>query len=259
MPAESLDEMFARTLYGDYDSDAPWEAVSALRKLGNREVFERAAAWCSSQEPLERARGADVLAQIGRTAEHHSNSFPDESFGVVSAMLTRETETLPLLAAIHALGHIGDTRAVRLLVQYGSHPHEDVRFAVATALGNFPDDPLAVPVLIQLTADTDSEVRDWATFGLGVLGRGDSPEIRDALAARLNDSCDDAREEAMIGLAKRRDRRVLSPLISSLEAATVPDRAIEAAGEMLGLGDDGDDEEWTGSDYATGLRKKFGV
>jgi Fe-S oxidoreductase len=30
-----------------------------------------------------RARGADVLAQIGRTVEHRSNNFPDESFAVL--------------------------------------------------------------------------------------------------------------------------------------------------------------------------------
>lgn len=249
--------MFAGTLNGDYDSDAPWEAVSALRKLGNREVLERAAAWCSSQEPLKRARGADVLAQIGKTVEHPSNSFPEESFAIVSSMLTRETELRPLISAIHALGHIEVGRAVNLLVQYQLHPDENVRFAVATALGHFADDPLAIPALIQLTTDVDADVRDWATFGLGVLGQGDSPEIRDALAARLNDSCNDAREEAMIGMAKRRDMRILSPLLTSLEGASVPDRAIEAAGEMLGLGD-GDDEEWKASDYANALRKRFG-
>jgi len=143
-------------------------------------------------------------------------------------------------------------------VQYRSHPDAEVRFAVATALGSFADDSLAASALIQLTSDTDADVRDWATFGLGVLGRRDSAEIRDALAARLNDPCDDAREEAMIGLAKRQDRRVLSPLISSLEAASVADRAIEAAFELLGLPDE-EGEGRTGKDYAAALREKFGI
>jgi HEAT repeat protein len=250
--------MFARTLSDDYESDAAWEAVTALQKLGSRKVFEQAAAWCNSQEPMKRARGADILAQIGKTAEHPSNSFPDETFNVVSDMLTQETEPLPLASAIHALGHFDDPRAVSLLVQYRSHPNTNVRFAVATALGHFANDSLGAPALIQLMADTDADVRDWATFGLGVLGRQDSPEIRDALAARLDDPCNDAREEAMIGLAKRRDLRVLSPLISSLEAAPVPDRAIEAASEMLGL-QNKDGEGWAGTHYAAALRKKFGM
>jgi HEAT repeat protein len=179
--------MFARTLIGDYDSGAPWEGVRALRMLGNRDGFDRAAAWCASQEPLRRARGADVLAQIGRTAEHHSNNFPDESFAVVSAMLTRETEALPLLAAIHALGHIGDPRAIRLVVQYRSHADADVRFAVACALGNFANDSLGAESLIQLTNDMDADVRDWATFGIGSLSKLDTPELREALVRNLDD------------------------------------------------------------------------
>jgi HEAT repeat protein len=56
--------------------------------------------------------------------------------------------------------------------------------------------------LAKLTADEDEEVRDWATFGLGVLGDIDTVEIREALAARLSDANDDAREEAVVGLAK---------------------------------------------------------
>ena len=257
MSPQTLDEMFARTLSGDYKSDAPWEAIAALQKLGSREVFQRAAAWCNSPEPMKRARGADILAQIGKTVEHPSNNFPDECFAVVSSMLTREKEPLPLRSAIHALGHIEDPTAVSLLVQHRSHPDANVRFAVATALGSFADDFLAASALIQLTCDTNADVRDWATFGLGVLGRLDSTEIRNALAARLNDPCDEAREEAMIGLAKRQDQRVLSPLISSLEAASVADRAVEAASELLGLPDE-DGEGWTGKDYAAALREKFG-
>jgi HEAT repeat protein len=258
MRPETLDEMFARTLSYDYESDAAWGAVNALQELATRAVFEQAEAWCSSQDSMKRARGADILAQIGKTAERPDNCFPDESFTVVSGMLVRETELLPLASAIYALGHIGDPRAISLLVQHQPHPDANVRFAVAFSLGCFANDPLAAKVLIKLTVDAVADVRDWATFGLGVLGQLDSPEIRDALTARLKDHCDDAREEAMVGLAKRRDQRILAPLLSSLESMHVPDRAIEAAHEMLGL-DNEDGEGWAGSDYAAALRTKFGV
>lgn len=258
MPAETINELFARTLSGDYESDSAWDAVRALRTLGNRDVLGQAAEWCSSQEPLKRARGADILAQLGKTAENPKNAFPEESFAVVIEMLKREIDPLPLASAIHALGHIDGPRAISILVQYRSHPNENVRFAVATALGNFPNDSLAIQALIQLTGDTDDDVRDWATFGLGVQGNQDSPQIREALAARLNDPCKDAREEAMIGLAKRKDQRVLAPLIASLGSEHVPDRAIEAASEMLDQEDEEDENErWKGMDYAAALKKKF--
>ena len=225
--------------------------------MGFRHHFDQASAWCSSPDPIKRARGADILAQIGKTAEHPNNSFPEESFAVVSGMLAMETDPLPLACAIDALGLIEDQRAVNLVVLYRSHSDAKVRFAVAFALGCFANDPLTELALIELTADIDAEVRDWATFGLGVLGKRDSPEIREALAARLNDVCEDAREEAMIGLAKRRDSRVLSPLIQSLESTSVPDRAIEAACVMLGLKDEV--EGLVASDFADRLRREFGM
>ena len=64
MVVSQLNDIFARTLSGDYDDDALWEAVRTLHRMGSPEVFEYAAEWCISQSPLKRARGADVLAQL---------------------------------------------------------------------------------------------------------------------------------------------------------------------------------------------------
>ena len=165
---------------------------------------------CKSKDPLSRARGADVLAQLGKTADHTSNSFPDESYSVITDLLQRETEPQPLAAGIAALGHLDNPLAVPLITNFSSHPSPEVRFDVAFALGCFPNEPRSAETLLRLTQDTDEDVRDWATFGLGVLGNTDSDEIREALVRRLNDSDEDVREEAMVGLGKRNDQRVLS-------------------------------------------------
>jgi len=255
MVAPQLNDIFARTLSGDYDDDAPWEAVRTLHRMGSREVFEYAAEWCSAPSPLKRARGADVLAQLGKTVEHPCNNFPDESFAVVSSLVRQEKDPLPLLSAIHALGHIGNPQAVPLVIEHRLHPKPEVRFAVACALGNFADDPSAIEALLALTQDVDNDVRDWATFGVGVLGHGDSSEIRDALVKRLGDSDEDVREEAMVALGKRKDERVLSALLSALEQDVTPDRAVEAASEMLDMQNEG--EDWKGADYAAALRGRF--
>jgi HEAT repeat protein len=54
-----------------------------------------------------------------------------------------------------------------------------------------------------LTQDTAPEVRDWATFALGTQIDLDTSEIRDALAARLNDPDEVTRAEAATGLSRR--------------------------------------------------------
>jgi HEAT repeat protein len=220
MTPQEIDQLFAQALFGNYDDDLPWAAVHALRRIGSREIFDRAAGWCKSDNPLQRARGAGIIAQLGKTAEHPRNSFPKESYVTVSQMLREETDIQPLSSAIHALGHLDDPRAIPLINRYRDHTVSEIRFAVACALGSFANDPEAVQALMVLTRDADDDVRDWAVFGLGNLGNADSTEIRDALFSRLSDSNADVREEAVVGLAKRKDRRVLPALIAALRPQT---------------------------------------
>ncbi len=257
MTSENIDELFARTLSGDYDDDAPWEAVRTLRQIGSRDVFDRAAEWCGSENPLQRARGADVLAQLGKTANHCSNSFPEESYDVVSRMLRREKDQQPLRAAIAALGHLDNSSAVPLIIenQFQFHPSAEVRFSVAFAFGAFPNDPHAIALLLLLMEDPDDDVRDWATFGLGVLSDSNCDEICDALFRRISDSNQDVREEAMVGLGKRKDKRVLPALIVELQQPSMTYRVIDAAREMLGMEEDRKD--WSGDDYVAALRERF--
>lgn len=57
MNASEMESLFAQTLL----ADSGWEAVSELHRDRSPEVFERATAWCSSDDPLKRERAADIL------------------------------------------------------------------------------------------------------------------------------------------------------------------------------------------------------
>ena len=262
MTSQEIDGLFAQTLMGDYDDELPWKAVSALRRIGTREVFDRAAAWCKSGNPMERARGASVLAQLGKTMEHRTNNFPEESYLAVSQMMQQENEIQPLSSAIHALGHLDNPAGIPLISSYQRHPEAEIRFAVACALGPFANDPKTTQVLIVLTRDADDDVRDWAVFGLGTLCDTDSTEIRDAIFARLNDPNEDVREEAMVGIAKRKDQRILPALIAGLNQSELDDPGItmltiEAADLMLDFADERKD--WSGTEYIAALRERFSL
>jgi HEAT repeat protein len=255
MEPERLDEIFTRTLSGDYDDEAPWQAVQTLRNMGTRAIFDDAAEWCRSESPLKRARGADILAQLGRSADHPVNNFSSESFSVVAELVSKEKDTLPLMSAIYALGHIGNPLAIPLMLGHRASVNPNIRLAVAFALGSFANSPTAIEGMLALTEDVDEDVRDWATFGVGVLSKSDSSQIRNALVKRVHDSNEDVREEAMIGLGKRKDPRVLPALLSALEQPVVPNRAVEAASEMLDIRNEV--EDWKGGDYAAALRARF--
>jgi hypothetical protein len=113
-----------------------------------------------------------------------------------------------------------EANVAALIVQAGRQDAEDraeAAFGLATAVTGREDDP-AVSALIRLTGDAEPDVRDQATFALGTLAPVDGPDVRDALWARLDDTDPDTREEAVRGLALRRDPRAV-PLLGELLAA----------------------------------------
>jgi len=208
----SVDDLFATVIRGD-DEDARWAAVTLLHELSTREVFERAATLCRSSSSAERAAGVDVLAQLGHGDER---LFVAEAMPLLLEMLHDEDQRVQT-AAIQALGHQRDPRIVAPVSRFARHEADDVRWAVACALGGIEDD-VAVKVLIELSSDRSDEVRDWATFGLGSMTERDTPAIRRALLARLDDTSLNVVAEAELGLARRHDLRVIPHLVSAVEA-----------------------------------------
>jgi len=160
MTGGDIDEPFAQTLQGDSDDHEPWDAVQSLRRIGTRQVLDKAVEWIESADRLERARGLDVIAQSGKTAEHQSNGFPQEPYDAVVKAVRRERELRPLNSAISAPGHFDDSRAVPLIAAFHSHQSAEIRFTVASALGSFPNDPLSVRTLLTLMDDAGADVRD---------------------------------------------------------------------------------------------------
>jgi hypothetical protein len=226
---------------------------------GSREIFERAAAWCVSDEPLKRARGADILCQLRRAPL--TDGFPwnpewlyrDESYALITRILETEQDPMVIESAIVALGHLDNAAAIPLILRYLDHSNKRIRFFVSIALGSFANEPQSVDGLLKLTSDPEAEVRDWAAFGLGVQGDADSPEIREALFQCLDDANVDVREEALVGLAKRQDHRVIQYLRKRLDEPDLKVRVAEAAAAFLRM--DRDPPEWGAADYKAALNR----
>lgn len=250
----NIDELFAETLLGDYDDDAPWQAVLSLQKIGSNEVFARAKQFCMSSDAIVRARGIDILAQLGIAGEQR-HIYVEQSKDLIVKILIDDMSEGVIVSAIHALCHLGDISAVESIVKFGTHDCPEIRYAVASGLGSFADDARVITCLLTLMDDPDQEVRDWSTFGLGVQSEADSPEIREALIARLNDIRLETRTEAMAGLAKRGDLRVLPHLLLYFDDDWISSPAVEAAMTLLGM--DAEPLEWVSTDYARALREKF--
>ena len=223
----SIEEL-VRLALTEQDEDAAGEAVTILHHKGSREVLESATRLCASDSADERQLGANILGQLGMP----DRTFPNECFEILAAMLAKETDPNVLECIGVAFGHLEDPRAIQLLLPLKSHANSDVRFGVVLGITGY-NRPDAIGVLIELSRDSEESVRDWATFALGTVIPADTPEIREALFARLSDRHDETRGEALVGLALRKDERVIEPLISDLSSGNAGRLTLEAA-EALG-------------------------
>lgn len=225
------DELFGEALRGDDpDDEVAWAAIRELHARGTESIFQRAVGLLRSAAAWERMRGADLLAQLG--VPHPTVGLPKRCGDALLAALAQETAPHVAASIAVALGHLHDPRAAAALAPFAKHPDPEVRLAVAHGLLGQAD-RLAVATMIELSADPDQDVRNWATFGLGDMLEGlDTPEIRDALAARLGEADSEVRGEALLGLASRQDPRVREPLQLELARGNPTVVAVEAAGTL---------------------------
>jgi HEAT repeat protein len=217
------DELVARCLGAMPASAPPGEETEAmLRELGRRgrPAFEALAVEARSESPEDREAALAVLT--ASFPVYGNATFHDPLVALLEGMLATEDDDDVAVSIVSGLSRLRGPRVLDLLLGLCADRRAAIRQIVASSLpaqaGGGRDDPRAVAALIHLTRDPDGDVRDWATFSLGTQLDVDTEEVRDALLARLGDEHDDARCEALVGLALRGDHRVVPALRHALAA-----------------------------------------
>jgi HEAT repeat protein len=211
-----------------YDEDCRWDLIDGIVDECPDDVVEVSKGLLCGERERERTLGADILGRFVSVE-------PDTRPVLLAALLEAidvEKAAAPLASIVAALGHVGDAGALGRIFPLAFHENPEVRLAVAFAVATMSPQPLAQEAraaLIRLSRDDNSEVRDWATFGLGTLSNADGPDVRAALLARAEDAYQDTRAEALFGLAVRRDPRAVPHLIRALESPTAGGLEVEAA------------------------------
>ncbi|MEO8397465.1 MAG: HEAT repeat domain-containing protein [Chloroflexota bacterium] len=207
----STKDLFAialKTSLDDLNSHKSWNALNQLQKRSTRKVYKRARKLCHSKNRNEREVGATILAQFGRPA---TSPFHKKRLRLLLKMINAEDDPTMLHSLAISLGHFHNKRVNPAMLKLKNHSDASVRYAVASGQYTYDDKNAdAIEALIELSADSSDKVRDWATFRLHLL-EVDTEAIRAALFARLSDSVEEIRDEALSGLAQRR-YRVLEPL-----------------------------------------------
>ncbi len=197
-----------------WDSKYSWDAIFALRFRPEAETVRYCQQLFASKNWRKRALAVNVICQL--QYPDHREYAQDASHNLIRAGLD-DPQREVVAAAAFATGHRECPNCLGRLIELASAPDCELRYAATFGLGS-NQDVQAIPAMLALVKDADDDIRNWAMFGLGSLWDLDTPEIREALWLGYSDSVDEVRGEALAGLAKRRDKRVLELLPSALEA-----------------------------------------
>jgi HEAT repeat protein len=220
---------------GDRDPpEGEYLAVAVLTERGTRDVLDAALALSSSPDPERRVLGARILGQLGSP----ERTFPERCCDALLDLLRHDHDRQVLITTIFAFGHLRNPRCEPDLIALRDHPDDEVRHGVAFALCG-SDRPASVQALLEMMEDHSFEVRDWAATGIGGTVSLDGPEIRAALPRRATDTDEITRAEALHGLARRRDKRVVPYLIAELSAEQERMHLfVDAAKTFVGIDED---------------------
>ncbi|UII23575.1 hypothetical protein [Fulvivirga ligni] len=182
-----------------------WDNIQELRNRPDEEIFQKVYDFSQSENRKKRIIGIDVLAQLGPGRPYYK-----QNIELFFNLLGNEKDNDVLISLLYAIGHNNDylhANEIKKMANFKSVDNAAVRKALVFALLGV-DDELAIDVLIELSTDKSSEVRSWATFGIGSQVEVDNDKIREALWNRVNDKDQETKLEAIVGLAERNDLRV---------------------------------------------------
>lgn len=207
------------TALQEWESDESWKAIFELQMRGLPEALALACRLAKSRNWRKRAVGLYMASQLRQRQKRVHLGSIEYAVEETQEMLLAGLHDIccdVFCAAISGFGHRPHPLALPELIRFASHPDQDIRFHVAIALGRYSEAD-SIEALLRLAKDDADDVRDWATFGIGSMQEVDNQKVRDLLWENLQDRDEDVRGEALVGLAVRKDERVIPVLLELLD------------------------------------------
>jgi hypothetical protein len=179
----------ALTLLGFFDDEASLSVLLAM--AGDKEMYVQIAALRSLAQRGATAHIDEIADALGHSAQSNTQLLHDilQRFGPAAVpalvrLASSKARTEVRVAAVMALGSVGDIGAVPSLIVLAGDPSGDVRAQALAALGRIGD-PRSIATAVLCLKDEDAGVRAQAVQALGAL---QAIKALPDLSARLNDS-----------------------------------------------------------------------
>jgi hypothetical protein len=229
---ESVAAMFERAIQLSLgvDDGAAQELVGKIVQKRDK-AFDIALWRLRAGDDAERAMSVYIL---GLLSAERDESEPDMVARLVE-VAKREKVLGVQQALVIAFRYSSDPRAIPQMLTWLKSGEASFRRSVVETLSGCIErnrGPEGVDALIHATRDHVEEVRNWATYGLGIIISRDNTKIRDTLMERLEDESANIRRAAMTGLARRRDQRMVPVVLAGLQDDEVTRYEVQSAGYL---------------------------
>jgi hypothetical protein len=210
--------------------------IEVLRK-DRPHAIEQSMVLLSSVDVAERYYAGSLIGQLVNPIQQGESAEAHKLLRNLCDHISGESDVRVLTEHAIALRYDNFPFVCDYLIALTNHEDEDVKFEATRSLSGCTafntKRTKVIKQLIKLSADKDQDVRDWATFGLGTLlfiYDRNSESVDAALIARMKDPFYNARDEAIHGLALRKNQQALPALTNRLNMITVTNLNIESAG-----------------------------
>jgi hypothetical protein len=225
----TTEKLFSRLLHNKTKKNE-WSYIGELFRRPTEDVFQKCVQLTQSLEINERIIGVNVLSQLGSD----KCPFQKETVKLLFGMLEKEVNPKIIAFILFAIGHNNEKLTMPHISQidkFKESKNSDIRFSLVMALLRCKHKG-ALNILIFLSEDTHSKVRDWATFSIGNISDSNDPKLIEALWKRVNDKDEDTRFEAITGLAKRKQIEIKKNIKQELETGKYGSLLFEAIAEL---------------------------
>mgnify|MGYP005992427999 CR=1 FL=1 len=192
-----------------------WNNISELRKRATEEIYDQAYELAKSQNDKNKIIGIDVLAQLG----FEPRIWQQKTVALYFKLLENGQNDDVLFSLLFGISHNNENlteKQVVKLTELKNSKNKDIRYSLVHALSTI-ENPKAIETLIELSEDTFSSIRNWATFGIGTLIAKNDDQILNALWKRTKDKHQETKLEAIVALANRNEIEVKAQIIAELK------------------------------------------
>jgi len=207
--------LFERAIKAKYQN-LYWKTILELRKFVDDEMIEKCFELINSKNQKSKIIAINILSQLGTKRTKFAKKLINKLFEFLQES-ENEKLTISCLIAISHNNNFITKKQIKFLEKFKKDKSKEIRYALVFSILKLEDET-AIKTLIKLSDDRSPKIRNWALFGLGTQIKSDNKEIRKILYKHCFDKDEQSKQEAIKGLANRKDERVYEIILNELKS-----------------------------------------